>query len=66
MRNLDFAEQGVLKRRHGIEIKKQAEGVAYVAHRDGSRGQYAVEHLRAAAGRPLVERLRLWIAGVSV
>lgn len=65
MKPLDYAEQGVLLRRYGIEVKEQAEGVAYVLHSDGSRGQYAIEHLRSVAGRPLMERVRDWLAGVQ-
>ncbi len=65
MKPLDYAEMGLLKRRHGITVTRQVEGVAYVAHSDGSRGQYAVEHLRSVVGRPWAERLRLWIAGCA-
>ncbi len=66
MKTLDYAEMGVLLRRHGITVTRQVEGVAYVLHQDGSRGQYAIEHLRSVAGRPLMERVRDWLAGVTV
>jgi len=66
MKTLNYAEMGQLKRRHGITVTRQVEGVAYVLHRDGSRGQYAIEHLRDAVKRPLMERVRGWIAGVTV
>ncbi len=66
MKNLNYSEMGILSRRHGITVTRQVEGVAYVTHRDGSRGEYAIEHLRSIAGRPWAERLRLWIAGVAV
>ncbi len=65
MKQLDYSEMGLLLRRHGITVTRQVAGVAYVAHEDGSRGEYAIEHLRAAVRRPLMERLRLWIAGCA-
>ena len=48
MKTLNYAEMGLLKRRHGITVRIQSEGVAHVTHRDGSRGRYAIEHLRGA------------------
>jgi len=54
MKPLNYAEMGLLKRRHGITVRIQSEGVAHVTHRDGSRGQYAIE------------RLRDWLVGVTV
>ena len=66
MKPLNYAEMGLLKRRHGITVRIQSEGVAHVTHRDGSRGRYAIEHLRDAVQKPLIERLRDWIAVVTV
>ncbi len=65
MKPLDYAEMGLLKRRHGITVTRQVQGVAYVAHSDGSRGEYAIDHLRHVAQRPWTERLINWLAGVN-
>lgn len=66
MKDLNYAEMGILKRRHGITVTRQVAGVAYVLHEGGSRGQYAIEHLRHIAGRPWTERLRDWLCEVTV
>ena len=60
-------ERATLKRLHGLTVTREVEGVAHCVNAEGNRVQYAIEHLREIiARRPLTERLRDWIAGVSV
>lgn len=65
MKPLNYAEMGLLKRRHGITVRIQSEGVAHVTHRDGTQGRYAIEHLRGAVKKPLMERVGDWLAGIA-
>ncbi len=65
MKTLNYSDMGLLLRRHGITVIEQQDGVAYVLHSDGSRGEYAIEYLRAAVRRPWTERLINWLAGCA-